>query len=99
MSRAYASPVGNPVRARLELRRLIAATAGRFFSVLFVKRGTNEPRRMLARLKRVTGDVRAVDTWNAQVTVWDVQKRDWRVVPLERVVELRCGATRWLTDV
>jgi hypothetical protein len=99
MSRAYAVPTGNPPADVARLRRLIGETSGRFFSALFVSRGRNQPRRMRARLKRLPAHVLERDRWNSQMTVWDREKRDWRVVPLERLVHLRCGGIEWVTGV
>ncbi len=97
--KAYTTPAGNPPQDVAELRRLIAETRGRFFSVLFIKRGTNEPRHMLARLKRAGAERLEQDLWNSQMSVWDAQKREYRTVPLERVVYFRCGGVEWVTGV
>lgn len=97
MKKANNSPAGNPSEDIRALRRLIADTKGRIFHVLFVSRGRNEPRKMLARLKRTTPEQVAGDLWNLQLTCWDMQKHAWRVVPLERIVHLKCGKIDWLT--
>lgn len=97
--KAYTSPVGNPPSAVAELRRLVLETMGRRFRVLFVSRGKNEARNMLARLKRLDPETVGRDRRNHQFTVWDLEKKSWRVVPLERTVLLRCGAVEWVTEV
>jgi hypothetical protein len=97
--RAYTTPTGNPPADVERLRQIVAETRGRFFSVLFVSRGRNEARRMLARLKRLPPERLREDRWHSQLTVYDVERRDWRRVPLERVVEFRCGSERWVTGM
>jgi len=99
MTRAYASPVGNPPADVARLRQLILGTGGRFFRVLFVSRGKNEPRLMRARLKRTSSERVDSDLWNSQVTVFDIEKKEHRTLPLERVVHLKCGKIEWTTEV
>lgn len=97
--KAYTTPAGNPPAAVAELRQLVLGTRGRFFSVWFIKRGTGEPRKMLARLKRLGAETVESDRWNSQLRVFDCEKREWRCLPLERVVFFRCGAVEWMTGV
>lgn len=96
---ANSSPAGNPSEDIRALRRLIADTKGRIFTVLFVSRGKNEPRKMLARLKRTKSERVLGDLQNHQFTVWDMEKHAYRTIPLERVVVFRCGAARFVTSV
>lgn len=97
--KAYTLPAGNPPAAVRELRQLLLATGGKFFKVAFIKRGTGEPRKMLARLKRTGAERVTQDRWNSQMSVFDVEKREYRTVPLERVVHFRCGGVEWVTEV
>ena len=97
--KAYAAPIGNSREDVEELRRLLLETGGRIFRVVFVSRGKNEPRDMRARLKRLSHGWHWNDRRNLQFTVWDVQKKEWRVVPLERVAVFRCGSLEWVTKV
>lgn len=97
--KAYTTPAGNPPSDVAALRQLVLATGGRFFSVWFIKRGTGERRKMLARLKRLGAETVASDRWNSQMRVFDCQKREWRCLPLERVVFFKCGAVNWVTSV
>jgi hypothetical protein len=101
MTKAYTSPVGNSPKEVHQLRRLIGETRGGFFSVLFVPRGGKvlRKRKMRARLKVVSPETRAVDLWTHNVTVWDIEKRAWRRVPLERVVRFKGAGREWLTSV
>ena len=92
--KAYTGPVGNSYGQIRELRQLLLATMGKTFRVLFISRGKNKPRDMRARLKRVS-DI-TTDRWNYQATVWDIEKKAWRVIPLERVVFFKCGDSRWV---
>ena len=99
MKKASNSPAGNSSEDIRALRRLIADTKGSFFHVHFVSRGRNEPRYMLARLKRTTAERVAGDLRNHQFTVWDMGKHAYRTIPLERVVVFQCGAERFVTSV
>ena len=97
--KAYTAPVGNLPGEVDEIRQLIGETMGRFFNVLFVGRSTSAPRRMVARLKNTTSGSRRRDQFHHQILVWDVARKDWRHIPLERVVYFRCGESEWLTSV
>ena len=97
--KAYAVPTGNPPADVARLRQLIGDTRGRFFRVVFLSRRKNEARDMRARLKRTGSERVDSDRWNSQVTVFDVEKKDYRTLPLERVVYLRCGEIEWVTEV
>ena len=94
--KAYALPVGNSPEVCAELRGLIGLTCGHFFSVLFVARGTNQPRKMLARLKVVTPGMRSWARQHVMLVAWDIQKKDWRYIPLERVVRFKGNGEEWL---
>ena len=97
--KAYSRPAGNSSKDILALRRLVAGTVGRLFSVLFVSRGRNEPRKMRARLKALSRAQVIHDLRNHQFTVWDMDKKDTRTIPLERVVLFQCGKALFLTGV
>lgn len=97
--RANNRPAGNCSEDIRALRRLIADTKGRIFSVLFVSRGKNEPRKMKARLKRTMPDRVESDLRNHQFTVYDMAKHAYRTIPLERVVIFQCGKDLFVTNV
>jgi len=97
--KAYAVPTGNSPAAVAELRRFVLGTGGRIFRVVFLSRGRNEARDMRARLKRTSTERVSSDRWNSQVTVFDVEKKQYRTIPLERVVHLKCGEIKWITGV
>lgn len=97
--KAYTTPAGNSPAAVADLRQRILATGGRIFRISFISRGKNEPRHMLSRLKRTGRERVDSDKWNSQITVFDVEKRAYRCIPLERCVFFRCGSEEWLTEV
>lgn len=97
--KAYSAPTGNSYDQIQELRELFLGTMGKTFRVLFVSRGRNEVRDMRARLRRIDRTTVEEDRRNHQFHVWDVVKRDWRIVPLERVAAFRCGSVEWYSSV
>lgn len=84
-----------------EVRRLVLATNGKIFRVNFKKRSTGETRKMVARLNVIShrkGGDRAYDPKVYDLmTVFDMQKREYRSIPLDAVEELQAGAKvhRW----
>lgn len=90
---------GNTAEEVAHLRQLVLDTMGRTFRVIFVSRGKNETRDMRCRIVRIGRDQVELDKRNHQFTVFDVVKKSWRVVPLERVAVFRCGAVEWVTKV
>lgn len=75
------------------LKRMIAD--GRFATVTFVKRSTGETRRMRCRTgvtKALRGGAPAYDPdEHGLVTVYDLDRRDYRSIPADSVVEVRAG--------
>lgn len=75
------------------LRSLVYGTHGRFFSIAFVKRTTGETRHMLCRVgvtKGVTGAGKPYEDKDYNlVTVYDVQKKAFRSVDLETIVDIK----------
>lgn len=84
-----------------EVRRRILETNGKIFRATFTKRSTGERRRIVARLnviQHLKGGARAYDPKDYDlITVYDMQKREYRSIPLDAVEELRAGAKeyRW----
>jgi hypothetical protein len=76
------------------MRRLIADTKGRFFSVHFIKKD-GSLRKMVARIgvhKYVKGTGQKLSEAVPVIRVFDIQKDSWRSVPLNRVLNFKCGA-------
>lgn len=65
----------------------------RFFTVTFIKRTTGEERVMLARLgvtAHLAGGELPYDAIKKRlVTVWDVQKKAYRNIPLENILSIK----------
>jgi len=84
---------------RRDLRGFLAATEGKLFSVTFVRRGDGAVRRMLCRTgvrKEVTGaGLRFAPADRNLFSVYDVQKRQYRFIPLENVLWLTCNHERY----
>lgn len=80
------------------LRGLIQATHGRFFRIDFVN-ADYKYRRMIARVgvrKNLTGEGLSYDPLKRKIRiVYDVQKRAYRAVRLDRVVRIKCGQLRY----
>jgi hypothetical protein len=72
---------------------LIRNSGGVILTVEFHKRKTFEYRKMLCRMgvrKNITGTGRSYsDTSAGVVTVWDVNKDNWRTVPLEGIFRIK----------
>lgn len=79
--------------------KLINYRKGHFFSVSFVKRTTGELRIMNCRKgvrKFVKGVGAAYDfSEKALVSVWDAQKKEYRVINLETIREIRIDGERF----
>lgn len=77
----------------------LAATRGKLFSVVFVRRRDGEVRRMVCRLgvhMAQTGAGLAFDpSVHGLFSVYDVQKRAYRFLPLENVLCLTCNRKRY----
>lgn len=75
---------------------------GRFATVVFVKRSTGELRRMRFRtgVKRyLAGGDPSYDAGNrGLLVVYDLDRGDYRSIPSEGVVELRCGGRVYRFD-
>lgn len=71
------------------------AVGGRFFRVVFVKRSDGTVRSMNARLnvtKHLTGGGAKYSFQDKNLLpVWDAVKRSYRSVPLDAILEFRCG--------
>ncbi len=72
---------------------ILHSTKGRFFAVTFVKRSTNTLRHMNARLGVTThlrGGPRSYDpAQHNLITVYDVNAKGYRSIPLDAVIEIR----------
>lgn len=80
-----------------ELKEMIEATNGRFFTCTFVKRDKSV-RTLRGRLgvkKGVTGVGRMYGEKEHLVTVYDVEAHQFRNINVETLKEFRCGAVRW----
>ena len=75
---------------RGDLRGFLQATGGRLFSVVFVRRADGKTRRMVCRLgvtKDQKGQSLRFDPSDRDLlSVYDVQKRQYRFIPLENVL-------------
>jgi len=69
-----------------------AGDGGKFFSVRFIKRTTGEPRHMNCRLgvqKHLKGGDKPYDDREHRlVTVYDLQAKGYRSIPLENLFEI-----------
>lgn len=75
-----------------------AAVGGKFFHVKFIKRTNGELRAMRCRIdvsKYVSG-VGAKYNFSSKglLSVYDMDKRGYRAVPLDAITEFRCGSIR-----
>ena len=75
-----------------EKKNLIKSTNGRFFRVTFIK-ADGTIRKMIARIGckigvKGTGHALKVDNI---VRVFDIIKREWRSIPLDRLIDFKCG--------
>ena len=85
---------------RSEARRILQESGGRFFSTTFIKRTTDEPRHMVCLLgvkKYVKGVGMAFDPEDYNLmTVFDIQKRDYRMICLDEILEAKVNGQRYL---
>lgn len=83
----------------IEAAALLAQTEGRIFSVKFVKRTTGEVRTMVARtgvkahLKG--GDAAYKFAEKALLSVYDIQAKGYRAIPLDGIISLREGGEEY----
>ncbi|RKY40186.1 MAG: hypothetical protein DRP85_09075 [Candidatus Makaraimicrobium thalassicum] len=79
---------------------LIGSTNGTIFSVTFIKRTTGEERKMVCRTgvkKGVKGVGMSYDPKEKDlIVVFDMQKRGFRMIPLENVKELKIKGHKYL---
>lgn len=84
------------------LRSVIGSTSGSIFSVTFTKRTTSEERKMLCRTgvkKGVKGIGMAYNPEERDlVVVYDMQKRAFRMIPLEGIKEIKVRGLRYVTQ-
>lgn len=75
-----------------ELRDLVENTKGRIMKVQFIKKD-NSVREMLCRTQVKKGQTGCGRTWSHEhiVTVYDMQKHQYRSIDLNRLKSLRCG--------
>jgi hypothetical protein len=75
----------------------IQETHGKFFSVIFKKRTTGEIRNMLARTgvksKLKGGEAAYNFTEKSLIAVFDVQKGDYRSIPIEGIQKIKIDGT------
>lgn len=87
----YTSSMDNTTKIQ-RVNTEISKTAGRFFSIEFIKRTTGEHRKMNARIgvtKHLKNGLQPYDpTSNGLRVVFDTQKREYRSVPLENVIRI-----------
>jgi len=84
---------------RGDLAGFLRATRGRLFSVVFVRRSDGTTRRMVCRLG-VTKDqkgqsLRFDPSERDLLSVYDVQKNQYRFIPLENVLCVSCNGKRY----
>lgn len=76
------------------------ASDGKIFSVTFTKRTTGEIRQMVCRLGVLThlkgGEKPFDDAEKGVLTVFDVQKGDYRSISAEAVSKIRIGGEEWV---
>lgn len=76
-----------------------ALAGGRFAAVTFTKRTTGETRKIVGRLGvrcHLRGGERAYDpAAHGLLVIWDAQKRGYRSIALESVIEVRCQGRVW----
>lgn len=82
-----------------EAADLLSDTKGRIFSVTFVKRTTGETRTMVARTgvaKHLKGGDAAYSfSANALLSVYDLQKKAYRSIPLDGILSLKEGGEEY----
>jgi hypothetical protein len=74
---------------RKEAVNFIRQSSGKFFAVQFTKRTTGEPRTMICRTgvkSALKGGVRGyTDKEKQLLTVFDIQKMEYRTIPVEGI--------------
>ena len=84
-----------------KVRELLRNTDGKIFRVKFIKRTTLEERTMVCRIgvsKGVNGTGMAYDPKSrGLITVYDMQKGDWRMINLDAVIDMRVDGTEYKT--
>lgn len=82
-----------------KLRELIRSTNGRIFRVSFHKRTDGTLRHMRARLgvtKHLHGGSLAYNPKDhGLMTCFDMEKKDYRSIPLDSVFQFQCGQQKW----
>lgn len=82
-----------------QINHLINQTNGRFFRVSFIKRSNGELRTMIARTgvsKDVNGQGLAFEPRSKNLrVVRDVQKKAFRMIPLDAVQSFQSGGVQW----
>jgi hypothetical protein len=81
---------------------LLTSTKGRIFSVTFIKRTTGETRTMVARTG-VTAHLKGGDaaysfSANALLSVYDLQAKGYRSIPLDAIVSLKEGGELYTVE-
>jgi hypothetical protein len=88
--------------SRRRVARFLEATGGRFFSVSFRKRSDGSFRRLLSRTgvhPTGEGKGRYNPAEKGLLLLWDLQRSQWRAVPLEGVILISCRSHVWgVTD-
>ena len=82
-----------------ELRELVEGTKGRIMKVRFIKKDNTE-RTMICRTDVKKGQVGAGRHWSYEhiVTVYDMQKHQYRSIDLNRLKSLRCGKIEYKAE-
>jgi hypothetical protein len=93
--------VENPtIISMKEAAELLTATEGRIFSVRFIKRTTGEERVMTARTgvkKHLRGGDAAYSfSEKSLLSVWDLNKKAYRAIPLDGIISLREGGEEYV---
>lgn len=82
-----------------ELRDLVENTKGRIMKVQFIKKDNSE-RTMICRLGVRKALVGVGKNWSYEhiVTVYDMQKHQYRSIDLNRLKSLRCGKIEYKVE-
>ena len=82
-----------------ELRELVEGTKGRIMKVRFIKKDNTE-RTMICRTEVKKGQVGCGRHWSHEhiVTVYDMQKHQYRSIDLNRLKSLRCGKIEYKAE-
>ena len=82
-----------------ELRELVENTKGRIMKCVFTK-ANGENREMLCRTQVKKGLVGCGRHWSHEhiVTVYDMQKHQYRSIDLNRLKSLRCGKIEYKVE-